>query len=688
MTVAAQKVAKGARVKVTMPLWLMRERGLASCELEGTVEVVTGRAILVSGSAVVTPSSTCRRCRREITNPVSVLVGFGPYCSEELGIPRDFSPEQVEEIRRMLQAKTHVRVWLPLAKVEVEIVEQAPQQAPPAAPRRPVAEVSVRGGRLYVRAPFGRKDALKAVAGARWSPEARAWTYPATVEIMRQVRRVLDGLAPVQYDEAAEKLLQDAERAEQAAAAKTAAQLPPIPITKTEPWPHQQRAFWFAHDLRAAMLAAEMGTGKSRVVVDLVVNREHDTTLILAPLSVVGVWPREFRKHAGRPVEVLPLNEGSLDRRTKLAADFLERCKQAGLPAVVVINYEAAWREPFRSFALGRRWSLVVLDESHRIKAPGGRQSRFCSELRDRADYRLCLTGTPMPHSPLDIYAQYRFLDPGIFGSSYERFKRRYAVMGGYGGKQVVAYQRLDELHERMYQIAFRITKEEAIALPEAVHIERTVQLGAKGLRAYQNMERDFYADVEDGKITASNALARLLRLQQITSGFLPNAEGEGVTRIDEAKQEALEDVLADIPEGEPVVVFTRFVHDLDVVRAVAEKLGRRYGELSGRRNDLTPDATMPEWAQVFGVQIQAGGVGVDLTRASYAVYYSLGFSLGDYEQSLARVHRPGQQRMVRYIHLIAEGTVDEKVYAALRARKNVVESVLAERSQKGGENH
>jgi SNF2 family DNA or RNA helicase len=150
------------------------------------------------------------------------------------------------------------------------------------------------------------------------------------------------------------------------------------------------------------------------------------------------------------------------------------------------------------------------------------------------------------------------------------------------------------------------------------------------------------------------------------------------VIEVDTAKRDALLDLLEDVEPGKPVVVVTRFTHDLDSVQWVAEKLGRTYAELSGRRHDaLTEDSTLAPGIEIAGVQIQSGGVGVDFSSSHICVLYSVGFSLGDYDQVLKRTHRPGQLNRVAYYHLIAEDTVDEKVYRALRERKNVVEYVL-----------
>ena len=149
------------------------------------------------------------------------------------------------------------------------------------------------------------------------------------------------------------------------------------------------------------------------------------------------------------------------------------------------------------------------------------------------------------------------------------------------------------------------------------------------------------------------------------------------VHRIDSAKLRLLADTLEDIGADEPVVVFCRFHADLDAVHEASVRLGLRSLELSGRRDELK------QWqateAQVLAVQISAGGIGVDLTRARYSIYYSLSFSLGEYDQALARVHRPGQTRPVEHIHLVARNTVDVKIMRALEKRAEVVGSILAE---------
>lgn len=533
---------------------------------------------------------------------------------------------------------------------------------------------------LAIQAPYYMKDICKSIPGARWKPELKMWTYPATPSAAREIFLALPQ-AESSWAGDARFLLAEAERMDRAQAHKTATDLPAIPRTKTTPWAHQLRAYHYAWNLDAVMLALDMGVGKTKISIDLVINKGWQRVLILCPKSVVQVWPAEFERHGGLPVGCLPLDDGTMNSRAKKLSQFLDLQRARHQPAVVILNYDAAWRPGMASVLLSASWDAAICDESHRIKAPGGKASMFCSKLGDRVPHRICLTGTPFPHSPLDGYGQYRFLDKGIFGTSFTAHRARYARMGGYGNHQILGYENQDDLNKRFYSIAYRVKSEDVQSLPEVLDVVRPVILStyAKGL--YKTLKDEFVVGVADGTVTASNALTRLLRLQQIGSGWarqdrnIETGEDGQLLQIDTAKQDALADLMEDLKDEEPIVIFCRFHHDLDAVHTVAAALGRGSSELSGRKNELA------DWqsgsAPVLAVQIQSGGVGINLVRARYCVFYSLGFSLGEYLQARKRIHRPGQKHQCCYFHLIAKGTVDEQVYAALEARQDVVESVL-----------
>ncbi len=400
--------------------------------------------------------------------------------------------------------------------------------------------------------------------------------------------------------------------------------------------------------------------------------------LTICPHTVVAVWPEQIHRWSSVPMRVLALDKGTVKRRTQLAQQHLDDLPRDPSPHILVINYEAARADEFAVFALNRAWDLVILDESHRIKDPHGYTSKFAGLLGRRATCRLALTGTPMPHSPLDVFAQYRFVDPTIYGVSWMRFRGRYAEMGGFNGKEVVGYRHLDELHRKFYALAYRVQAEDVLDLPEQLFVTRTATLGGQGASTYRRLERDLIAEVDEGVVTVANALTKLLRLAQVTSGFV--RDDDGVERqVDDTKATLLAEVLDELPPHEPVVVFARFHHDLDTIATIAGAQGRIVAELSGRVNELA--VWQAGERDVLAAQIQSGKEGVDLTRARYTIYYSLGYSLGDYEQSLKRTHRPGQRRAVIYVHLVVDGTVDVHVLRALEQRKEVIEAVLEQLS-------
>lgn len=444
---------------------------------------------------------------------------------------------------------------------------------------------------------------------------------------------------------------------------------------KFDSWPHQVGAYEHAYYREGAGLALRMGEGKTKVAIDLLVNHGAMRSLILCPLSVLGVWRREIAKFAGAPVEVLVLEKGTTKAKVGQAKAFLEYCARKHAAGAVVVNYETAKRDEFSAWSVSQVWDYVILDESHRVKGHSTDVAHYVAALGKSARRRLCLSGTPMA-SPLDLFSQMRFLDRGLFGTSFHHFRNRYAKMNAVFPGKVDEWINQDELKKRFALLWYRV-EGDVLNLPEAIHNERRFDLSPKAKKVYDGLTQNLIADLGTGVVTATNALTRLLRLQQVTSGYTVEDETEVVHEVDDGKESLLGELLLDLPDREPVVVCCRFRHDLDIVKRVAEKLDRRYGEVSGRRKDLTSEATMPSDVDVLAVQIQSGGVGIDLTRAAYCILMSVGFSPIDYEQFLKRQHRPGQKRTTFYYHLIASGTVDEAVYKALKNKQDVIDEVL-----------
>jgi len=241
--------------------------------------------------------------------------------------------------------------------------------------------------------------------------------------------------------------------------------------------------------------------------------------LIVAPTSVCAVWPKEFQDYADFKYTV-KLLLGTKAQRLK-ALDDLAAFPFRALK-VAVINYESTWRDGVYEKIQEFDPDLIIADESQRIKSHDAQQSKAMHALGDKARYKMVLSGTPVQNNAIDIWSQYRFLDPTIYGTNFWAFRARYAVMGGFNRKQVVGYRDLDQLIKKEHSIAYRVTKEEALDLPEQTFENRYIALEKKERMIYDKLRRDSYAELDGGDhITATTVLTRLLRLQQFTGGFL-----------------------------------------------------------------------------------------------------------------------------------------------------------------------
>lgn len=534
----------------------------------------------------------------------------------------------------------------------------------------------IEGNRICFKVPYKYKDLAKTIPTYRWNGKKKHWTYQLSPLIAYQIKRLN---IQIETTDEFDELVQSAKEIKNAQKLKEKEDLPEVPNTKFNAWTHQKQAYHFAKKLHSAMLAMDMGTGKTKVTIDLIVNRGHKRTLVVCPLSAISVWPKEIKKHTikGTKIRAIPLNKRSTDERMKYMNMELRKAEAHNEQAVVIINYDVVYYDNVKSALEEADFDLMVTDESHRIKAPGGSQSLACYRIGKKIPYKLALTGTPMPHSPMDIYAQYRFLDPAIYGSSFNRFKNRYGIYGGYGGYELLGFQNQAEMNKKFYFIAYKCDSDEVQDLPDKIDINRTADLSKAGMKKYKELERMYYTQFKEGEeLTALNALSKLLRLQQLTSGYLPDDDGK-IHTLDNSKQELLDDIMKDLAPEEPIVVFARFTYDLNRIKEVAEANNRSYAELSGGRDDL--QAWQNGEYNTIGVQIKSGSLGVDLTRSRYAIYYSMGYSLGDYRQSRKRIHRPGQEKDTRFIHLLINNTVDIKTMNAIKQKKEIIDYILEE---------
>ena len=396
--------------------------------------------------------------------------------------------------------------------------------------------------------------------------------------------------------------------------------------------------------------------------------------LIVAPLSILGVWQDEFNKFADFDYNLAILTGTSAKK-----IDILRHLIGSALQ-VAVINYESAWRLEKELTA----WNpdLIIADEGHKIKTHNISASKAMHRLGARARYRLLLTGTPVTNKAIDVFSQYKFVNPAIFGQSFYAFRNRYFDMVGYGNHTPVLKKSMErELTEKIHSIAYRATKAECLDLPETTDIIRKVELEPQAMLLYRNLVKDSYAELSEGEVTITNVLTKLLRLSQLTGGFLGSDDCSKAEQVSTAKLKVLEDIIdSALEENKKLVVIARFIPEINAICRMLDKKGVRYSLLTGSVKDRDEQVAQfqnyPD-VPVFVGQIATAGLGITLTAASTMVFYSLDYSMSNFEQTKARIHRAGQRVPCTYIYLTAAGTVDEKVLKALKNKANLAKSLV-----------
>lgn len=534
---------------------------------------------------------------------------------------------------------------------------------------------------------------LKNVSGLRWNRTTRCMVGPVSLNL-------LDGLAryyklPADMETKRQRLGKTRREIDAERLAEDPAPLLPYPV-KANLYRHQIRGANMALRAFGALDAKtpgggfgelfEMGCGKTLTTIAVAGALYNlgkiDRVLVVAPTSVCSVWPHDLNQFATFPWEARVLL-GDKKKRLK-ALNELENWPFKAL-RIAVINYESTHREGIFEALAAYKPDLIVCDESQRIKNPSAAQSKALHKLGDAAPFRMILSGTPVQNNAVDLYSQYRFLDPAVYGANFYAFKNRYCIMGGYGQHQIVGYRNMDELVEKEHSVAYRVTKEECLDLPQQTFINRYVQFTDAEQAIYEQLRKSSFLELETGEnVTATTILTMYLRLMQLTGGFLTADESTRPKQVNTAKLDALADIVDDyvVDAGKKLVIFARFRAEIAAIENLLRLRKIQYGSIYGdvpmeERGKIVEDFQTNPDTKVFVAQIQTAGLGITLHAASTAVFYSYDYNYANYAQALARIHRIGQHLPVTYIHLVVDGSIDEKILAALENKEDMAKTVV-----------
>jgi SNF2 family DNA or RNA helicase len=469
---------------------------------------------------------------------------------------------------------------------------------------------------------------------------------------------------------------------------------------KTKPYAHQITALEKSWNKAHFAYFMEMGTGKSKVLIDNIAmlydKGKINGALIVAPKGVYQNWfDIEIPNHLPTHIEKkMVLWKASFMKDNKIVSKEVDALFETGTDLhILVMNVESLSTKNGVTFAnkfLSCHETLMAIDESTTIKNPDAIRTRSIVQLGKSAKYRRILTGSPVTKSPLDLYKQCEFLNEGLLDyTSYYAFKTRYSVLrtANFGGRSVqivVGYKNLDELSQRIEQFSYRVLKEDCLDLPSYSFTKRIIQLSKEQKKIYDSMKQLALAQLDGKLMTTATALVQLMRLHQITCGHFKSDDGT-VQKIKNERLDALMDILSEVENK--AVVWAHYKHDIEIiVEAIKKEYGpdsyvTYYGDTPSeiRQNNIKLFQDENSKVRFLIGTPQTGGYGITLTAGNVMIYYSNGYDLEKRTQSEARINRAGQKRKMTYIDIIAEDTVDEKIVEALRKKVDIASKVMGE---------
>lgn len=476
---------------------------------------------------------------------------------------------------------------------------------------------------------------------------------------------------------------------------------------KTKPFRHQLELFNQTKDTESVALFWEQGCGKTKPTIDtaahLYLKGEIDCLLVVAPNGVHRNWlTDELPVHL--PEEATKdLLTFFYDSPKSGNIGFQKKMKQAlnhkGL-LVLTISYNGFMTKKGKAYIwklFRHRECMVVLDESHFIKSPGAKRTISLLAASKYAKYKRILTGTPVAQGPFDVYSQVKFLQPTFwkerrFGS-FAAFKQHFGIWRtakevlateGYdpGYDQLVDYKNIEELNGYVSEVGFRLTKETAgLDLPPKLFSKRYFEMNSEQSRIYKELKEEYLTELAGGEtLEASLAIVRMMRLQQITAGYVATEAGEPVTLVGKTnpRLELAESIGKNLPHQ--AIIWARFRKDIDQLMDIFGSDACRYdGNVCGDDRAKAKQAFQEGDKKFFIANPAAGSTGLTLTQAKTVIYYTNSFALVDRLQSEDRCHRIGQNAPVSYIDLICPGTIDEGIVKSLRNKYNLASQVTGD---------
>ncbi|KKN43310.1 hypothetical protein LCGC14_0704620 [marine sediment metagenome] len=409
---------------------------------------------------------------------------------------------------------------------------------------------------------------------------------------------------------------------------------------------------------------SETGTGKTLVQIMLIKSRTLfqgvQNILIFCPKSIIHtVWKKELKKWYP------DINVVTIDDTNIPTNDLIP-------PTVWVVNYEKSWR--METFLTSLNAEMIILDESTRIKNPIAKRTKAIHRIPKSSKFRSIMTGVPTPNSLLDIYSQLKFLTPDIFGTftqfKYEHFNYIPHTFSWVPKKGTAAkIKKLMDLHGVSH------LKKDCLDLPKLTVQDMYCELDKETRKVYNDLVKEMIAYFENTTYLAQIAITKILRLSQITSGFIQNTGEVGLTEFkSQPKFVLLCELIKDIPKDHKIVIWAVFRHDIQMLETTfTNSAVSIHGGINAKDREIAVDRFQNDDSiRYFIGHPASAGHGITLTAANYAIYYSLNYSYENYQQSMDRINRISQIKPMTVYRLLARHTVDLVICNALEKKQNL----------------
>jgi len=478
-------------------------------------------------------------------------------------------------------------------------------------------------------------------------------------------------------------------------------------VPKLKPLSHQARLFEETKDRPGYSIHWEQGTGKTKIALDtfyyLYSIGEVDSLFVIAPNGVQINWiEEEWPKHVPDNFRGLfKLHYYQTNRaKTQWHKRAVEGVIKAPHGAVMAMSYNSIMTEAGKKAAqkfLKSRRCMYILDESHMIKNPDSKRTKRIVASGRYAKYKRVLTGTPISQGPFDLYPSQRFIDANfwldrglypyaVYKSYFGVWRTRAQVLAeeGYDPKYdlLLGYKNLSRLKDIMEKHSDRVLKKDVLDLPEQVYVRRYYELSPKQRNLYDTLLEEYIVFMEDGEfLEAAMVIVRMLRLQQITSGFYKIDPESPIQHIDgpNPRLEALIDYCNSIGDSQ-AVIWARFRPEVDMV---LEKLGKGAIRYDGGVDQQTAWDNQEAWKngdyQWLVANPAKGATGLTWHNANYMLFFSNDYNFVNRKQAEARIHRIGQNDKCTYVDFVGINTLDPRILDNLLTKQDISDQITGD---------